>query len=224
MHEAVACSCLSSHVPPLTHNRCIDSLQQLAAKSAHGRDALVILVAGSGCRAVSSPAAQHSACSRSAARRRPCYQRRQQTSTHQWRRAARSPARAGTRGRLRDASLPTEAVFRPKLKPLRVNLSFGGLGGVTHGLHERLARSGSMGMSLMWSEPCVASLRLRNEHFSQTPFSPLRSPLPPPLPHFIFRFVSKSAHARPERNRFAITWKQSWLYSLYGPKLASSVE
>ena len=45
-------------------------------------------------------------------------------------------------------------------------LSFGGLTGVTHGLHERVARSRSMGMSLMWSEPCVASLRLRNKHFS----------------------------------------------------------
>ena len=118
MHEAVACSCLSSHVPPLTHNRCIDSLQQLAAKSAHGRDALVILVAGSGCRAVSSPAAQHSACSRSAARRRQCHKRRRWASLHQRRWSMSSPARAGTRGRLRSERLPNEAVFHPKPKPL----------------------------------------------------------------------------------------------------------
>ena len=113
----------SSRALLLAEHSCIDSLHQPAANSAHELDVLVNLVAGSDCRPLSSPAAQHSSCCRSAARRRPCYQRRQQTSTHQWRRAARSPARAGTRGRLRDASLPTEAVFRPKLKPLSVNVT-----------------------------------------------------------------------------------------------------
>ena len=50
---------------------------------------------------------------------------------------------------------------------LRVNLSFGGLDGVTHGLHERVARSGSVGMMDVCVECCMTSPRLRNGHFSR---------------------------------------------------------
>ena len=55
-----------------------------------------------------------------------------------------------------------------------------------------------MGMSLMWSEPCVASLRLRNEHFSIC--RQIGQGLPPPLG----RHVSFWAHGAPHERRCAI--------------------
>ena len=53
------------------------------------------------------------------------------------------------------------------------------MAGVTHGLHELVARSGSVGMSHVCVEHCVASPRLRNGLFWQ--YCQIAQGLPPPL-------------------------------------------